>query len=146
LPASVVGFVLLHGALRGLGSMRPLIVLWQIALPLARVLLAAVFALGIASLSAAVLSWALLPVPVAVAAVVLARRRVRDTLPDDLLARPIVRPWKSFWSFASARGAASCFEICIIWLDVILMTILRGPHDAGIYAAASRFITTGTLA
>src|SRR5207237_2550217 len=77
-----------------------------------------------------------------VAAVVLLRRRVRHQ-PADALPTP--RPWHTFWSFAAARGAAMCFEIGVTWLDVILIAALRGPREAGIYAAASRFITAGTL-
>jgi O-antigen/teichoic acid export membrane protein len=33
-----------------------------------------------------------------------------------------------------------------VWADVVLVTVLRGPAEAGIYAAASRFVTSGTLA
>ena len=50
-----------------------------------------------------------------------------------------------FWRFAGARSLAAVVEIAIVWADVLIVSALTGSRQAGIYAAASRFITTGTL-
>jgi O-antigen/teichoic acid export membrane protein len=81
--------------------------------------------------------------------VVLVRRRARrlekTTVPGEL-ARSRETVAAEFWRFSLARSVAAMLEITIVWLDVILVAALATPRDAGIYAAASRFITTGTLA
>jgi O-antigen/teichoic acid export membrane protein len=51
-----------------------------------------------------------------------------------------------FWGFAGARAFGGAAEILLVWIDVLLVGWLVGPFQAGIYAAASRFVTTGTLA
>jgi O-antigen/teichoic acid export membrane protein len=53
---------------------------------------------------------------------------------------------RRFWRLTAPRGLAATFEVVIVWADVVLVTVLRGPAEAGIYAAASRFVTSGTLA
>jgi O-antigen/teichoic acid export membrane protein len=50
-----------------------------------------------------------------------------------------------YWAFTGARGFAAVLDIVLTWLDVILVAALVSPTDAAIYAAASRFITSGTL-
>ena len=50
-----------------------------------------------------------------------------------------------YWRFTGARGLAGVMEILLNWLDVLLVAALASPAEAAIYAAASRFITSGTL-
>lgn len=50
-----------------------------------------------------------------------------------------------YWAFTGARGLSSVMEILLNWLDVLLVATLVSASQAAIYAAASRFITSGTL-
>ncbi|MCO6006745.1 oligosaccharide flippase family protein [Actinoallomurus purpureus] len=52
---------------------------------------------------------------------------------------------REFWTFSGLRGVAAMLEIVVVWLGVPLVSAMVSSHDAGIYATAGRFITTGTL-
>ncbi|MFI7589090.1 oligosaccharide flippase family protein [Spongisporangium articulatum] len=150
LPFFVLGFTVLHGAVRGFGSLAPLVWTWQVGMALARLAVVAVAALGFGSLTWAVLGWAAPAVPVALVALVALGRRLRAAERSagvgraDRVAEPVAA--REFWSFAAPRGAASLFEIGITWTDVLLLGLLRPSADVGVYAVLSRFVTTGTLA
>ncbi len=45
-----------------------------------------------------------------------------------------------FWSFAAPRGVAAAVEVLLDWIDVILVTLLAGPAQGGIYAVATRCV------
>jgi O-antigen/teichoic acid export membrane protein len=142
---------------RGLGSVVPFTLITNIAVPLARpafILAALAAGLGAASaLEAVVAAWSL---PIALgcagAFVVLMRalaateervartgRRIRRRRARSLLSG-------EFWTYSRPRAVAALLEIALVWTDVLLLTAIAGPRLAGIYAAASRFVTTGTLA
>jgi O-antigen/teichoic acid export membrane protein len=141
----------LNGAARGLGSMRSFTLIQQVLLPAGRpvAVLAAVLLLGPSPVRA-LAAWALPLVPAVGIAAVDVRRRMRAVAAEtaeaceaDADAREISR---RFWRLTAPRGLAATFEVVIVWADVVLVTVLRGPAEAGIYAAASRFVTSGTLA
>jgi O-antigen/teichoic acid export membrane protein len=95
----------------------------------------------------AVAAWALpLALAVAIAAVDV-RRRLRavgaGAPAEGVDARAVSR---RFWRLTAPRGLAATFEVVVVWADVVLVAVLRGPAEAGVYAAASRFVTSGTLA
>lgn len=131
-------------ATRGFGRLAPFVTLQNIALPGIRVITAsACVAMG-ASVSAALIGWAASWWIIAVLAAWLVFRFAR---PHHL--RPHSGRDKGlaheFWAFSAPRALAGIVEIALVWLDVILVSILIGPAEAGIYAVASRFVTTGTL-
>ena len=129
-------------ATRGLGLLAPLVGLQNVALPALRVAgvgLVVVLGAGVVSALAA---WSVAWTVVAVVAFVIAALRIRAT--------PAARGsnsglWREFWGFSFPRALAAVVEIALVWLDVILVTVLIGPAEAGIYAVASRFVTTGAL-
>ncbi|GII93513.1 lipopolysaccharide biosynthesis protein [Sinosporangium siamense] len=133
---------------RGLGDLTAYTVI-NVAMPVARPVLAlAVFALGLGS-GAVMLAWS---VPVGLtflaAVFVLWRllRRAEAGAPPDPPAEPGERPvLREFWGFSAARGVAATIEIAIVWLNVLVVGAMVSNHDAGVYATASRFITSGTL-
>jgi O-antigen/teichoic acid export membrane protein len=159
LPLAAVSAVAL-AATRGFSTVLPFVAVEHIGKPLARPLLVLV-AIGVGLGSTAVaLTWA---APVAVGFVValwlllqrLGRAERRDRLQRSQ-ERPGGRAARSprtfgalaadFWRFSAPRGTAAIFQITIVWLDVLLVGSLRSTREAGIYAAASRFITAGTFA
>jgi O-antigen/teichoic acid export membrane protein len=52
---------------------------------------------------------------------------------------------KGFWGFTGPRSLASVAQIIIQRLDIVLVGVLKGPVDAAIYTAATRFLVAGQL-
>ncbi|WP_028472866.1 lipopolysaccharide biosynthesis protein [Nocardioides alkalitolerans] len=149
LVASAVGQAALNGT-RSLGSVLPYVVLYQLWLPASRVLAVGLLAFVDAPATLLLLTYAVPLVLMDVVAVVYLVRRLRRAaadaprLDDEAGARRTEAV--EVWGFNLPRGVASCLELAIVWADVIIVGILLGPAAAGAYAAASRFVTTGTMA
>ncbi len=52
---------------------------------------------------------------------------------------------RGFWRFTAPRSLASVAQIVIQRLDIVLVGIMKGPVDAAIYTAATRFLVAGQL-
>jgi O-antigen/teichoic acid export membrane protein len=137
-------------ATRGFGTMIPSVVVDRIAKPSAQpVFVFAAIVAGMGS-GALALAWGL-PIAGAFLAVViwgLSLRRAAERA-DPLRVTPsrAAREIASeFWRFAAPRGLAGAFQITVVWLDTLLIGGLRSPRDAGIYAAATRYLIIGTFA
>lgn len=164
LVLSTLSTLLLNGVSRGLGAMRTFTLGQQILLPAGRPVAVAVAVLLGAGATGALLGWALPLLAVSAMAVHEVRRLLRrvprhgtgpagpDGVPEGGgrtggVSRAAVRAVGGpFWRLTAPRGLAAGFEILIVWSDVVLVTVLYGPAEAGIYAAASRFVTSGTMA
>jgi O-antigen/teichoic acid export membrane protein len=51
-----------------------------------------------------------------------------------------------FWRFTGPRGLAALAQITIQRIDIVLVAILRGPAEAAVYTAATRFLVAGQFA
>lgn len=156
LVVSTLSMVLLNGASRGMGSLRTFTTVQQVFLPAARPLLIAVAVLGAqvwrpvqpdaGSLiaTAALIAW-VAPLLLACA---IAVREVHRLLPPAGDAVVLLGPYsaRAFWTATAPRAVAATFEVLIVWSDVVLVTALLGASKGAIYAAASRFVTSGTFA
>jgi O-antigen/teichoic acid export membrane protein len=162
----------LLGATRGYRDMRPTVVLDRLGrsgLQLLGVLVAAV--MGATSLLAPL--WALPYLPAAVLAWLWLRRirprwglhrvgapAARSDRPRPAAAaltrRPVPAAWsglaskqlarpdaRGFWRFTAPRAVAALAQITIQRLDIVLVAIMRGPAEAAIYTAATRFLVAG---
>ena len=134
---------------RAFGSVRNYVLVQQLGVPLLRPLLVGV-AVGIgAQLWVVVLAW-LLPLMLALlasAAIVgeNLRRRYGSYWPWPQRSCSVREIGREYWAFTGARGVSSIMEILLNWLDVLLVATLVSAAQAAVYAAASRFITSGTL-
>jgi O-antigen/teichoic acid export membrane protein len=52
---------------------------------------------------------------------------------------------RGFWRFTAPRALAVTAQIIVQRIDIVLVGILRGPTEAAIYTAASRFLVVGQL-
>jgi len=156
------------GASRGYRDMWPTVVLERIgrsALQLIGVLVAALS--GAATLLAPL--WAASYLPVAVVALLWLRRIRRRAIADDAadakndaalaataassadLLGDAQRPRESeadpraFWLFTAPRALATVAQSVIQRLDIVLVGLIRGPVDAAVYTAATRFLVVGQL-
>jgi O-antigen/teichoic acid export membrane protein len=97
-----------------------------------------------------VAAWAVPLVIALVLAVVVLARAMRRTLVPALEGAAAPGAYgtlaKEYWAFTFPRGLGSTIDIVLTWLDVLLVAAMVSSAQAAIYAAASRFITTGTLA
>ncbi|MDQ2876196.1 MAG: polysaccharide biosynthesis C-terminal domain-containing protein, partial [Actinomycetota bacterium] len=153
------------GASRGYRDMRPTVLVDRVGrstLQLAGVVIA-VLAGGGALLAPL---WALPYVPACVVAWLWLRRiRRRRTLtavpppsrpsdpakPADLIKDGaghdvVTASAGGFWRFTGPRALASTAQMVIQRLDIVLVGIMRGPAEAAIYTAATRFLVVGQLA
>jgi O-antigen/teichoic acid export membrane protein len=51
-----------------------------------------------------------------------------------------------FWRFTGPRGLAALFQTTGLWLNTLLVGALRSVGEAGVYAAASRWLTVAAMA
>jgi O-antigen/teichoic acid export membrane protein len=145
------------GGTRGYRDMRPTMVIYQLGRSLGQL---AGVGVAVAAGSIALLAplWALPYVPAAAAAWLWLRHiradqrirlHTRAISPDPAApASPAQLPDASargFWRFTAPRAAATLAQIIIQRLDIVLVGILKGPSEAAIYTAATRFLVAGQL-
>jgi O-antigen/teichoic acid export membrane protein len=152
------------GASRGFHDMRPTVIIDRIGRSGIQLLGVAAATLTGASALLAPL-WALPYVPAGVLAWLwfrrISRHRLRKmppSLPADALipvnnvaAREAARHPPAgvraagFWRFTAPRAMASTAQIILQRLDIVLVAIIKGPADAAVYTAATRFLVVGQL-
>jgi O-antigen/teichoic acid export membrane protein len=147
LPFAVLLDTLL-GATRGYRDMRPTAAINGVGLSALQLLGALIAALlGTAALLAPL--WALAYIPAAIAAWLWLRRirrsRSTDAGPQRRAPDAFVPDPGAFWRFTAPRALANWGRIVIQRLDIVLVAIIRGPIDAAIYTAATRFLVVGQL-
>ncbi|MDJ0356114.1 polysaccharide biosynthesis C-terminal domain-containing protein [Paenarthrobacter sp. PH39-S1] len=147
LPFAAIMMVAL-AATRGLGNVVPYTVVGAIALPMSRpVAVLLVVAVGGPAVWAA-LAWAM-PLPLAMIAALwalwmrLRRHEQRGGVKGSWL--PDRGVFARIWKFALPRWFSSGIEQSIVWFDVILVGAIAGAGAAGVYGAASRFVSAGLI-
>jgi O-antigen/teichoic acid export membrane protein len=135
----------LLSATRGLGLMRPYVVVEQILRPTLQLVLAVLI---LATGTAVDLAWSW-SLPYLVAGLLalrwwrrlVPRRTTAGAAPDRV---PGVA--REFWSFSGPRSLASAAQTAMQRLDIVLVAALAGPGPAAVYTAATRFVVAGQLA
>jgi O-antigen/teichoic acid export membrane protein len=155
LPAGGVVLVLLS-ATRGFGTMIPTVLVDRLGRPFVQVALA----LGLILLAGhhhdanhglIALSWA---VPQLIGAVIglwwfwglLLKAERRDRrINGRRRSRPTTVLAEKFWRFTAPRGLAGIFQIMVLWLNTLLVGRLASTAKAGVFNAATRYITAGLM-
>ena len=60
-------------------------------------------------------------------------------------SRPTTVLADKFWRFTAPRGMAGIFQIVVLWLNTLLVGRLDSTRSAGIFNAATRYITAGLM-
>jgi O-antigen/teichoic acid export membrane protein len=149
LPFMTLSRVLLSAA-RALGAQLPFVLVENVGKGALRLLLAvAVLGTGAGATALAVVTWG---VPTAVGfvlsiwiVVVLVRRREASAAVFERVP-PGKALYREFWKFSGPFAVAASLQTTLIWLDIILVGALASAHDAGVYAAATRYVALGTVA
>jgi O-antigen/teichoic acid export membrane protein len=130
------------GASRGFGWMGPTVLVEKIGRSVLQLCLVAVV-LACGWTSALGYAWTLPYVGglLVVSWLLAARLRMcgaRGAAEADL--RPVRR---EFWAFTLPRAIAGVAQVVLQRLDIVLVAAMRGPRDAAIYTAATRFLVVG---
>ncbi|MDQ4142872.1 MAG: polysaccharide biosynthesis C-terminal domain-containing protein [Actinomycetota bacterium] len=147
IPLASVSWICLAAA-RGFGSMTPYVLLENVGKPLLRPGLAmGAIAAGFGA-GAIAIAWALpvaIQLPISIFVVIMLVRRAQADAAAPEAHQPGRAIASEFWRFSLARGAASVFQVTIMWLDILLVAIFLGSSEAGIYAVVSRLTLAGKL-
>ncbi|NPC97954.1 polysaccharide biosynthesis C-terminal domain-containing protein [Nocardioides sp. zg-DK7169] len=134
-------------ATRAFGGVVPYTLVGNVAVPLARPLaVLAGTAAGGAVVTAGV-AWTAPLLPGALVALWVLHRQV--TRFERAHALPVVRVAdralrRRALGFALPRTLSAGLEESLVWLDVILVGLIAGPAAAGVYGAATRFVSAGS--
>jgi O-antigen/teichoic acid export membrane protein len=162
LPFAAIADTML-GATRGFQQMHPTVLVDRVGRSTLQLLgVAAAAAAGASALLAPL--WALPYVPAAIVSALWLRRIMRQSQAsppasrsgtaepgmaaadgfraDNRHGKPNAR---GFWQFTAPRSIASVAQIVIQRLDIVLVGVMRGPAEAAIYTAATRFLVAGQL-
>ncbi|KAA9375344.1 polysaccharide biosynthesis protein [Microbispora cellulosiformans] len=138
--AAALPFVVLSDVLvcatRGLGTMRPTLLISGAVQPLGQLALVTAAVLAGAPAPVLAAAWAL----PSVACAVLAAVRLRGLGPYD------VGDVRAFWRHTAPRSVAAAVQSVFQRLDVVVVALLAGPAAAAVYTAATRFKVVGQLA
>jgi O-antigen/teichoic acid export membrane protein len=121
----------------GRPALQPLLALVVVAGGMGTTAIALAFAVPLAVAFVAGLGWLM----------VLLRRAERqaDRKGTGGAARPTRELASRFWRFTAPRGFAGIFQVTTLWLNTLLLGGLGSTRDAGIFNAATRYITAGLM-
>ncbi|MFU8873293.1 lipopolysaccharide biosynthesis protein [Micromonospora sp. SL4-19] len=133
-------------ACQGFGQMRPLLTVERLGRTLVQFVAVAVAAwLGLSATTALPLAWAVPYLLAAAVALAWLGRLVRRAGRDVTRPTPAGEQFVGFWRFTGPRALSSLAAIVVQRLDIVLLSALRGPADAALYTAATRFLALGQL-
>ena len=154
LPAAGLIRVILSGT-RGFGTMIPSVVVDKLGRPGIQLALALAILLvagnGHANHGLIALAWAL-PFLIGTAGGLwwlwglLLKEERRDRRTNGRRrSRPTMLLAEKFWRFSAPRGLAGIFQVVVLWLNTLLVGRLDSTKAAGIFNAATRYITAGLM-
>lgn len=128
-------------ATRGMGTMRPTVLIEQIGRPLVQVVLVGIV-IWLQALELLPYAWALSFVVGAAAARRLLMKRFDQAGPGVEPARPVTR---EFWVFTGPRAIANVAQTAMQRFDIVLVGAIVGAGPAAVYTASTRFLVLGQL-
>ncbi len=148
LPVAVAYAVVMSTS-RGLDSILPLVLGEKIGRTALETGGAALVATLTSSLVLIVLAWVAPYAAMLVVIGVWVVRRLAVVAAAAAETAATTRPWRQlageFWRFSAPRAASRVFTVALQRFDVLVVGALRGPEDAALYAAATRFVVLGLM-
>ena len=148
LPFAAVSNLVLAGT-RGLGSVRPTIMVESLLRQGLQPILAIVAALVTDSSVWLALAWVFPYAVASIAGLVSFTRLCRSRgIPAWVSprSRPVRDVWREVWAFNAPRALTQIAQIGIRRADIPIVAVLAGPSAAAVYTAASRFVAAGLQA
>ncbi|MEJ7707314.1 MAG: oligosaccharide flippase family protein [Nocardioidaceae bacterium] len=142
LPAGVMHEVYLS-ATRGYRQMAPTVFIERMGIPVGQLLCLLVVVWHDGSATHLAIAWAMPYVPALVAGWWAWRRLLNSeespsTVPGETSAA-------TFWRFTAPRAVSSVAQLAMARADILLVAAIRGPVEAALYTAATRFVVVGQL-
>lgn len=144
MPVASLGTVAL-AVTRGLGGIRPYVLIGSIGLPSTRL---AAIAVAMAFAASAVLAgfiWLAVLLLAAVAALLAVRSRLRPLPRTSNMSASRSALTRRISRYSGPRLASSVLEQAILWQDVIIVGFIAGPAAAGVYGVVSRLAQAGFI-
>jgi len=130
-------------ATRGLGRMRPTVVIERLVRPTLQLVLVAATVVAGGGAFAVTCAWI---APYAVAAVAATRALLQLVAdPAPARSRHATIDFGVFWRFTLPRALAGTIQIALQRLDILLVGALRGAAAAAVYTVATRFFVVGQI-
>ena len=144
-PLAVASDLLL-AMTRGMGTMRPTVLVDRVTRALAQPLLAlTVIALGGGALGLT-LAWAGPYLGAALLALYLTSRIFRSGATQARRGPAASNELRrAYWTFTAPRAAARILQVALLRADVVIIAVLASPVDAAVYTVATRFVVLGQL-
>ena len=134
----------LLAATRGMGTMRPNVIVEQVGRQSLQLALVAIAVAVSASITG--VTWAYgLPYVASVTAAFLWWRRIRHRVPREGGAPSEPDLGRSFWRFTAPRTLASVAQLLMQRIDIVLVGALASAPAAAIFTAATRFVVAGQV-
>lgn len=143
-PIASVGTVAL-AVTRGLGGIRPYVLIGSIGLPTARLAAIAAAMAIVASALLAGLIWLALLAVATLASLMAVGRRLRPFGKPGPKTRSRRALTRQISSYSGPRLASSIMEQATLWQDVLIVGLIAGPAAAGIYGVVSRLAQAGFI-
>jgi O-antigen/teichoic acid export membrane protein len=137
-------------ATRGLGTMRPTVLVENIGRVVVQVVAIVVVRIFGAGVAVVAMAWAV-PYVIGLAVAVWWLWRLaaaRGVPPAGLFSasrRSSMGVAREFWSFTAPRSFARISQIALKRADIVLVAALASPGEAAVYTAATRFLVAGQL-
>lgn len=148
LPVATV-YLLGLAASRGFGAIMPLVLIEKIGRGSTQVVVCAAALMATTSVLWLTLAWS---APYVAALVILAlwtldrtRRVVANLTQRGEVQEAEGHLTSDFWKFSAPRALSRAFSVALQRVDIILVGALRGPADAALYTAATRFPILGLM-
>lgn len=132
-------------ATRGLGGIRPYVLIGSIGLPTARLAGVAIALAFAASALIAGLVWLTVLLIAVIFSLIAVGRRLRpyDGASGPARQRRVLA--RQISAYSVPRLAASIMEQSILWMDVLIVGLIAGPAAAGVYGVVSRLAQAGFI-
>lgn len=147
-PFAVLSAVLvvLNTGVRMLCGVRAFTLLQNVLSPLSRLVVVAVAVYFAWDALSAFRAWlAVIPVWLVVTILVLARPVLLDWRQRRAAQIPARAAARGFWAFSSTRALGATFETALEWSDILIVSALASPAEAGVYAVATRMVRAGQV-
>ena len=133
-------------ASRGFAIVAPMVAIDKVVRPIAQLALVGAAAFAGLTAESVIVLWALPYVVTAGWSLAWLARLTRADIAAMADHRSKVGgEWREFWSFTWSRSVGVMTQVVLKRADLILLSALRGPAEAAIYAAATRFMVVGQL-
>ena len=147
-PVAVV-YAITMSASRGLGSVRPLVLVEKIGRNLLETVSAGVAAAVTTSIALIVTAWVAPYAAMLIVVAVWVLRRTKRMLANSAERSADPTPWRplasEFWRFSAPRAVSRVCTVALQRFDILVVAAIRGPADAAVYAAATRFLVLGLM-